>query len=147
MAGYAINTPAYDAKYQQDAQTAITLLRGYGIRVVLIGSPLDASAIGSQNVETLNAMYASLATTNPGVTYFDAGQSVLSDGQFTTTLPCLTFEQCDGPSGTNVVRAPDGVHFCPTGNSTIQGPFDVCDVYSSGAFRFALAMVGAGLEQ
>jgi hypothetical protein len=142
MDGYATGTAAYYAKYQRDAQTDITLLRGYGIRVVLIGSPLDAFASSSQNIQTLNAMYASLAATNPEVTYVDAGQSVLSDGRFTTTLPCLPFEPCTGPSGTNIVRSPDGIHFCPDGNANI----DACDVYASGAFRFGLAMLGAALQ-
>jgi hypothetical protein len=146
MDTYPTGTAAYFAKYRQDAQTAITLLRGYGVRVVLIGSPLEAFPSSNQNIGTLNAMYASLAATNPGVTDVDAGESVLDDGQFTKTLPCLPSEPCTGPSGTNIVRSPDGIHFCPDGNDTIEGPFDVCDVYSSGAFRFGLAMFDAALQ-
>jgi len=40
---------------------------------------------------------------------------------------------------TNVVRSPDGVHFCPEETGTTWT--GVCPVYSSGAFRFAEAMV------
>ena len=42
-----------------------------------------------------------------------------------------------GASRDNIVRAPDGVHFCPDGKTTLVGGFEECDVYSSGAFRFA----------
>jgi hypothetical protein len=70
----------------------------------------------------------------------------MANGAYTQTLPCLPAEPCTGPSGTNVVRAPDGVHFCPTGNTTAEGYFEVCDVYSSGAFRYAVAMLGPALN-
>ena len=110
------------------------------------GIPYDAWTNANPNTVALNQLSASVAATNAGVTYVDAGQAVMADGAFTWTLPCLPTEPCTGPSGTNVVRAPDGVHFCPTGNTTIEGYFAVCDVYSSGAFRFAAAMVGPALD-
>jgi hypothetical protein len=91
-------------------------------------------------------VYQSLAADNIGVTYDDAGQALLANGQFTFTLPCLAAEPCTGPSGTNVVRAPDGIHFCPDGNTTLTGYFEQCDVYSSGAFRFAAAMLPPALS-
>lgn len=145
MKGYTFGTPAYYDKYRRDAQSAIDILHGHGIRVLLVGAPLDSSARLSENVTRLNAMYADLARANRGVSYVDAGRSVLADGKFTWTLPCLAFEPCPGSSGTNVVRSPDGLHFCPTGKAPIEGPYAVCDVYSSGALRFALAMLGAAI--
>jgi hypothetical protein len=145
MAGYSIGSPAYYAKIRQNTQSAIDELGGYGIRVVLIGVPLDANAADSANVLELNQIYSTLAATNTGVSYVDAGQAVLAHGAFTWTLPCLPFEPCTGPSGTNIVRSPDGVHFCPTGDTTIEGYDAVCDVYSSGALRFALAMLEGAL--
>ena len=50
--------------------------------------------------------------------YVDAGAAVLDEGRWTETLSCLPSEPCVGgtdPLGraVNVVRAPDGVHFCP----------------------------------
>ncbi len=75
-----------------------------------------------------------------------ASQSVMAYGSFTWTLPCLPDEPCTGPSGTNVVRAPDGVHFCPNGVSTQVDYFTECSVYSSGAFRFATAMLSPALK-
>jgi hypothetical protein len=145
MKGYAVGTPAYYEKYEHDTRTALAILHEHGIRAVLVGAPIDAWPGLSQNVLRLNRMYAGLAASSPDTSYADAGQSVLEDGRFTWTLPCLSFESCTGASGTNVVRAPDGVHFCPSGKTTVEGPYDVCSVYSSGALRFALSMLGSAL--
>jgi len=146
MAGDPIGSPQYYAKYRQDLQTAIDIFRPYGIEVFLIGIPFDASSAANVNVANLNRLYASVAAANTGVTYVDAGLAVMANGAFTWTLPCLPSEPCTGPSGTDIVRAPDGVHFCPTGDTTIEGYFAVCNVYSSGAFRFATAMLGPALD-
>ena len=141
MAGDSLGTPQYYAKYRMDMQSAISIFRAVGDRVVLVGLPLDASSLLSQNASALNQIYQSLAQGNAGVTYDDAGQAVMANGQFTWTLPCLSVEPCTGTNGTNIVRAPDGVHFCPDGNTTLVAGFEECDVYSSGAYRFALAML------
>ena len=146
MAGDPIGSPGYYAKYKSDIQTAIDIFRPYGTEVFLIGIPFDASSAANPNVANLNRLYASVAAANTGVTYVDAGLAVMANGAFTWTLPCLAIEPCTGPSGTNVIRAPDGVHFCPTGDTTIEGYFAVCNVYSSGAFRFAAAILGPALD-
>ena len=59
-----------------------------------------------------------IAAHEANVRYVDAGAAVLDDGRWTETLSCLPGEPCAGgtdPLGrsVNVVRAPDGVHFCP----------------------------------
>jgi hypothetical protein len=145
MSGYEIGTPPYYAKYESDTQTAIDIFRAIGSKVVLAGLPLDANAGLSQNVTQLNQIFQALADRNVGVTYDDAGQAVEANGQFTWTLPCLAGEPCTGPAGTNVVRAPDGIHFCPDGHTTPIGGLEECDVYSSGALRFASAMLAPAL--
>ena len=146
MAGNPIGSPQYYAKYHTDIQAAIDIFRAHGTAVFLSGVPYDALSSANQNVANLNQLYASIAAANAGVKFVDAGQSVLANGAFTWTLPCLPGEPCTGPAGTNVVRAPDGVHFCPTGNTTEERDFEVCDVYASGAFRFAAAMLGPALN-
>lgn len=86
-----------------------------------------------------------LAQANPlAVTYVDAGAVVKSPtGAFTWDLPCISIEPSCGANGTNVVRSPDGIHFCqdgaPTTRGGVTGP---CDEYSPGAFRFALSIAG-----
>ena len=145
MSGAAIGTQQYYQKYSADVQAAIDIFRPYGTKVFIVGVPYDASAAENQNVTDLDQIYESVAAANAGVTYVNAGQAIMADGAFTWTLPCLPSEPCTGPSGTNVVRAPDGVHLCPTGQTTIQGYFAVCNVYSSGAYRFAVAMLAPAL--
>jgi hypothetical protein len=63
--------------------------------------------------------------------FVDAGQSVLADGVYTDTLPCLPDEGwvqgC--VNGRIRVRAPDGAHFAKSGSG-----------YSAGGRRFADAI-------
>jgi hypothetical protein len=82
------------------------------------------------------------------VTYVDAGTAVELPGhQYTDTLPCLDGEPCTGPVidgvRSNVVRSPDGTHFCPTKTGNDSGIIGGCTVYSSGVYRYAKAMVDA----
>jgi hypothetical protein len=141
MEGIQLGSVQYYSKYRDDVRAAIWILRSVDIKVILVGLPLDFSPDLSQNASSLNEIYQSLSDSNTGVTYDDAGQAVMANGQFTWALPCRSGEPCTGPNGTNVVRAPDGVHFCPDGKTTLVGGFEECDVYSSGAVRFAAAML------
>ena len=43
----------------------------------------------------------------------------------------------------NDVRSPDGVHFCPVATADEKGNIRRCGIYSSGAYRYANAMVEA----
>ena len=144
MGGDPIGSPQYYATYRADTQQAIDIFRPGGARVFLSGLPYDVWPSANPNIANLNQLYASVAA-GSGAIYVDAGQAVMANGAYTQTLPCLPGEPCTGPSGTNVVRDPEGVHFCPTGNTTAEGYFEVCDVYSSGAFRYAAAMLGPAL--
>ncbi len=143
--GVQVGTAPYFAKYKEETRTAISIFRSVDADVVLIGQPADSTARLTKNGTALNRLYRSIAEATPGVRYDDAGQAVMAKGRFTWTLPCLSRQPCTGPHGTNVVRAPDGVHFCPNGKTTLQQGFEQCDVYSSGAFRLASAMEKATL--
>jgi hypothetical protein len=111
--------------------------------VYLIGTPIDASSVAGWN--RLDAIYRQLAQANPlTVTYVDAGAAVETpSGGFTWQLPCLSIEPSCGANGANLVRSPDGIHFCPDGEPATVGITGPCDEYSPGAFRFALAIVSA----
>jgi hypothetical protein len=90
-------------------------------------------------------MYAAMARSSPYGRYTDAGASVLSRGRWTETLPCLPAEPCTGGRNTNgtpvnVVRAPDGGHFCPGAPAAVRGVTAACPVWDSGAWRFGNAM-------
>jgi len=145
MDGLQMGTLQYFTRYKDDTQNAISIFRSIGAKVILVGLPADASAILTQNASDLNRIYQSLAKAHADVTFDDAGQAVMAKGRFTWTLPCLSGEPCTGPDGTNIVRSPDGVHFCPNGKTSPVRGFEQCDVYSSGAFRFASAMLRAAL--
>jgi hypothetical protein len=93
----------------------------------------------------LNQMYARFSVFVPEVTYVDAGAAVLLDGRWTETLPCVALEPCIGGTdangvGVNVVRAPDGGHFCPGAPNAARGVTARCSTWSSGAFRYGNAM-------
>jgi len=144
MAGLTPGTAAYYAKYQHDVEQAIGIFLGVGAHIYLDAAPLPLSAAASQNAFNLDKIYAALAMDHPGVTYVDAGQAVMVGGEFTLVMPCLSDEPCTGPNGTNLVRAPDGVHFCPDG---LMEPNDACVHYASGAYRFGRAMLAPVLRQ
>jgi hypothetical protein len=102
--------------------------------------------------DALNLAFASLAAKHPTqVTSVDAGRAVEGPHQsFVSTLPCLFFEPCTGPTiagvRTNLVRSPDVVHF-PNQVGNAVGVVPGCDTYSSGAFRFAAAMAGRVIRE
>ncbi|MCU1390769.1 MAG: putative signal peptide-containing protein [Ilumatobacteraceae bacterium] len=138
-AGGFLQGQAIVDKYRSDLTTLISQARNAGAHVLLVGQPVHAASVpGNDVVLLLDALYKSMASSG-GVAYVDAGKAVENDdGTFAKSLPCLPGEaQCD-PSGFNVVRNDDGLHFCP--GSPPPGP---CAAYSSGAFRFAKAIADA----
>jgi hypothetical protein len=150
MGGDAPGSAVYFARYRRDTLAAIgTFARG-DAHVFLIGAPVSRAQQASDPAwDRLNQQYAAIARADPGrVTYVDAGAAVENpDRRYAQTLPCLRGEPCLGPTvggvRSNVVRAPDGVHFCPVEKDPLLGVIGPCPVYSSGAYRYASAMVGA----
>jgi hypothetical protein len=143
MDGVAPRSPQYYDLYTTYTEEAIGIFSAIGAHVFLVGTPIDQSSVAGW--DRLDAIYRQLAETDPlEVTYVDAGAAVESSaGGFTWRLPCLRIEPTCGPNGTNIVRSPDGIHFCPDGTPATAGVTGPCDEYSSGAFRFALAIVSA----
>lgn len=143
MDGVTPRTSQYYALYTTYTKKAIGIFSSVGAHVFLVATPVDASSLAGS--DQLNDIYRQLAQSNPlTVTYVDAGASVeTATGGFTWALPCSSIEPSCGYDGTNVVRSPDGIHFCPDGTPAAQGVTAPCDEYSSGAFRFALAMMNA----
>ncbi len=143
MEGVALRSPKYFDLYTVYTEQAIRIFTAAGTHVFLVGTPIDQSSVAGW--DHLDDIYRRLAQANPlEVTYVDAGAAVESaTGRFTTELPCLSIEPSCGANGMNVVRSPDGIHFCPDGTPSTRGVTGPCDEYSPGAFRFALAMVNA----
>ena len=143
MDGLAVRSLQYYDRYTSDTEQAIALFSAVRAHVFLVGTPIDQSSVAGW--DRLDDIYRRLAQDNPhAVTYVDAGAAVESpSGRFTWQLPCMSIEPSCGTNGTNTMRSPDGVHFCPDGTPAISGVVGPCDEYSPGAFRFALAIVSA----
>lgn len=148
MKGCLFGSKAAVTLYCSAISTAIDVFLGLGTHVFLIGTPITRSEWASHDSkwDALNVAFAALAAKHPtGVSYVDAGKAVEGPHRsYVSTLPCLSFEPCIGPTiagvRTNVVRSPDGVHFCPNQIGNAVGVVPGCTTYSSGAFRFAAAM-------
>jgi hypothetical protein len=150
MDNCVVGSQAAVGRYCSNLSVAIQIFVAVGTHVFLEGTPIDYHewVTHDPHWNDLNNAIAVLAEKYPGeVTYVDAGKAVEgSDQSFVWTLPCLYFEPCTGPtiSGvkSNVVRSPDGTHFCVGQSGNAVGQVDACRIYSSGAFRFAAAMAG-----
>jgi hypothetical protein len=133
--------PAIISKYSADTQAAATSAEAAGVRFVLV-SPPAARSVG--NWSGFDSMYRGLAAADPHIDYVDGGLEIAPDGHFADTQACLPFETalaatrgaCAGGDQI-LVRASDGVHFCPVSKQLN------CPVYSSGALRYALVILGA----
>ncbi len=155
MTGCPLGSAAAVHRYCSAISTAMHVFLGLGTRVFLVGTPISLTQWTAHDPDwdALNLAFAALAANHPDqVTSIDAGRAVEGPHQsFVWTLPCLVFEPCTGPtiSGvrTNVVRSPDGVHFCPDQSGDAAGRVARCNVYSSGAFRFAAAMAGPVIRE
>jgi len=140
------------ARYRDAATEALRIFAPSGTHVYFVGTPLSRRTAEAHdpNADLLNRLYASLSTLGLS-TYVDAGAAVLDHGHWTETLPCLSDEPCEGPTDsngtpTNIVRAPDGAHFCPGAPDAVRGVTSGCPVWSSGAFRFGTAMATPVLQ-
>jgi hypothetical protein len=138
--GAAFTGEAFYTKYATDAGEALRIFAATRARVYFVGTPISRRAAEAHdpNAGRLNALYSEVANL-AGAHYVDAGAAVLDHGRWTATLPCLEGEPCTGDR-VNLVRAPDGTHFCPTAGEAAQGVTGVCTVWSSGAYRFGTAM-------
>lgn len=132
-------------KYRDDARIATSIFAGVGVRVFWVGGPRIASLRafefnGIRDVYEAEPRRLTFATPPfDRVQYFDAGRSLLENGNYTTTLPCAASESAgDGcVDGRIVVRSPDGIHLCPV---DVDRQASGCPVYSGGAARFGFSM-------
>ena len=148
-AGMPLIGDAVTERYLVDAAAVIALFAPIGTKVVFAGAPVSGPTAAV--VGRMNSLYADLADRHDGVWYEDAGAAVLDDGSYTISLPCLSSEPCEGGYNSdglavNVVRAPDGIHFCPVSGEAVAGVTDNCPVWSSGAYRYGRAMAQPVIE-
>jgi hypothetical protein len=145
--GKQLQGAAFFNKYESDASQVLKIFALEHTLVFFAGSPISRSEQETHNTGLLqlNAMYTEIGQFSAYGRYIDAGASVLLDGHWTLTLPCQPNEPCTGGRDANgipinVVRAPDGGHFCPGAPHAVRGVTSPCTVWSSGAWRFGNAM-------
>lgn len=145
-----LSPPDYHQKYADDAREVLEIFAATGTRVYFASAPKSRQAEETYDPDAgwLNNLYAGYALQSPNARYIGAGSALLRDGRWTETLPCLASEPCTGGidadgRAINVVRAPDGGHFCPGAPDATRGVTDDCPVWSSGAFRYGRAMATA----
>jgi len=140
--------PQLLAAYRTDIETAIAAATRARVPFVLASPP--APEHKSETWKQLDNLYRDIAATHPEAQYTDAGTQIAPDGQYAATQRCLPFELnlpqskslCLSEGGSIGVRSVDGVHFCsdPTNSKAIAAS---CSEYSSGASRYAIALVTA----
>jgi hypothetical protein len=143
----ASSREAYEQKYIHDAGEVVRIFSASATRIQFVGAPWGRGVEERNDPAAtwLNRMYASLSASFPMVTYVDGGTVVLRDGHWTETLPCLPSEPCTAGTDANgvpvnVVRAPDGGHFCPVAADATRGVTSRCTVWASGAYRYGRVM-------
>lgn len=142
--GQPLDGAAAVDKYAADVETVIETLRARGSRVVLASSPRTAL---NGRAEDINTIYAWTAidwqARGEPVVYADTAASLLNpDRSYTGRMPCLPNERAEqgcAPDATIAVRSDDGTHFCPL----LTGGLTLCPIWSSGAYRFGLALTEA----
>jgi hypothetical protein len=125
--------PALGLRYGRDLDAMSATLRRAG-PVYVVRPP--ARRWWDVTARAVEAAYADAADART-VRLIDGRRYISPFGVWSATQPCLPDEPCTGPvvAGlrTNVVRAPDALHLCPTGFHDGR-----CDDWSSGAYRYAL---------
>lgn len=147
--GSDLSEPEAMARFNDDLSATIDRFTEEGATVYLPTIPTSRGelVLGINPSEQLNAIFAALADNRSDVVLVNASIAVLDeDGNYAETLPCLPTEPCTGGIdengvGFNVVREPDGVHFCSGGyGPDVPIETDTCPTWSSGAFRYGGAL-------
>lgn len=147
--GHSLTGDAHIAKYRADNSEAVAIFRRNAPAIWFATAPISlmAQTQNSDGDRRMAAMLRDLAGSNRRVHVTDAGAAVLDTGRYAHTLPCLPKEPCQGGVDrmgrpANIVRAPDGGHFCPV--VYVKGM--TCPVHASGGLRFALGFLVQPLQ-
>jgi hypothetical protein len=129
-------------RYAADARAVMASARPT-VPVLWVTGP--AAWYDNPDGDLVAARVREAASAWPGAEVVDGAVAITPGGVWSRTQPCLATEPCTGPvvdgRRTNVVRAPDGVHFCPTGTPAVRGRTQPCRTYASGARRYATAIL------
>ena len=143
MQGATIGSPEYYSLYTAYTEQAIAIFSAVGAHVFLVGTPVDESS--GTGWHRLDDIYGQLARANRlSVTFVDAGTSVESPGGRVHADVALHEHRAHLRCRRHECRALARRHpLLPYGTPATRGVTRPCDVYSPGAFRFALSVVTA----
>jgi hypothetical protein len=130
-----------ERKYARDANTLMRAFDRYGVTVYWAQPPAQCPG----NVLPLAGVWPRVLHRWDNARLIDAATLFDVNGACRDVLPCVAEEPCtatDPMTGAPaaVVRAPDGVHFCPNGPEAVAGVTESCSTWASGAWRFAAAL-------
>jgi hypothetical protein len=138
-------SPAYFAKYRADLHALFRDASRAGAKVQFLQPLPVLAAEFNAALNRIGAIAKAEAAKFKGVKVSAGPRNAVTDaGKFTLRKACLPGEtRARGCTAANriLVRAPDHVHLCPI--RLVNG----CAVYSSGAVRFAAAVVDAVTEK
>jgi hypothetical protein len=123
-------------------------------RIFMSSAPATSSGTGHKSGAThkrmIMTMLASVAASRANAKVFDAATAVeTSKGFYVKSIGCIAAFPCsDDPSpGRAVVRALDGIHFCPPYGPVGTGPYlRRCPVPDVGAMIFGSALAAPLLK-
>jgi hypothetical protein len=144
-----IASSEWEQKYEADFDATFALATTYGVKVLVLDPPpMDpaqpAAAVRDDLIENVWPVLQADADANyPLVSFASDARDALGGDTYTSTMPCLPDETADMGcnDGTITVRAPDGLHFCPTGLLNQKHPCGLA--YDPGARRFGDAIEAA----
>jgi hypothetical protein len=141
------DSPDYYAHYRADFDAFFAAATSIGARVVVFATPPDKAATSQIEQNTLTAIATTEAGLFHGVSISKAGRTALGGNRWRQTERCVAIETaamgCDTTTDQIIVRAPDTVHFCPTGYADLNALLAGCPIYSSGAYRYGRALASA----
>ncbi|MCX6393283.1 MAG: hypothetical protein NTY57_00275 [Solirubrobacterales bacterium] len=137
-----LDSPEYWAMYRKDlVQTVNAFPRS--TKVILVSAPAASVDMksGHSHKKRMLALMRSIARARSNVTSVDAGGRLERPlGHYARIIPCAVTGPCPNhPSrGKAVVRAKDGLHFCPVIYWAKVDLLEHCPVVAYGAWRFGI---------
>ncbi len=141
----ALASRAFLHRYRVAMDLFARVARKHGAKLVFV-SPLPVPAMETNaSLARLRALEVSVARLNRHVSVTDGPRNSVSlGGQFAETLPCLAAERSRAACTSNGIRVREtlqGLHLCPIPYYTAHQLARGCRTYSSGATRYAQALV------